>query len=88
MESLRVGDKVKKITLLNLGSDFGVEKRDWKILSDRVDDILNQTPSLFEMDKTLESLAQQYAVKIIASKAKVINITKEGDDASSGENKR
>ncbi len=87
MESLRVGDKVKKITLLNLGSDFSVEKRDWKILSDRVNDILNQTPSLFEMDSLLESLAQQYATKIIASKAKVVNIIKEGDDASSGENK-
>lgn len=71
MESLRVGDKVKKITLLNLGSNFSVEKKDWKILSDRVDDILNQIPSLFEIDKELESLAQQYVIKIIASKAKV-----------------
>ena len=71
MESLRVGDKVKKITLLNLGSSFRVEKRYWKILSDRVNDILNQTPSLFEMDDKLESLAQEYVIKIIASKAKV-----------------
>lgn len=86
MESLRVGDKVKKITLLNLGSDFSVEKRDWKILSDRVNDILNQTPSLFELDKELESLAQQYATKIIASKAKVVTITKKGEDESKGEN--
>ena len=73
MESLRVGDKVKKITLLNLGSNFSVEKKDWKILSDRVNDILGQTPSLFEIDKELESLAQQYVIKIIASKAKVKN---------------
>jgi len=70
MESLRIGDKVKKITLLNLGSNFSVEKKDWKILSDRVNDILCQTPSLFEIDKELESLAQQYVIKIIASKAK------------------
>ncbi len=71
MESLRVGDKVKKITLLNLGSHFSVDKKDWRILSDRVNDILNQIPSLFEIDKELESLAQQYVIKIIASKAKV-----------------
>ncbi len=73
MESLRVGDKVKKITLLNLGSDFSVEQKDWRVLSDRVSDIINQTPSLFEVDSVIESLAQHYAIKIIASKAKVVS---------------
>lgn len=86
MESLRVGDKVKKITLLNLGSDFSVEKRYWKILSDRVNDILNQIPSLFEMDKELESIAQEYVIKIIASKSKVISITKESESENDKDN--
>jgi hypothetical protein len=79
MESKRVGKKVKKITLLNLGSDFSVEQKDWAELSCRIDDILSQTPRLFEIDKELESLAQQYAMRIIASKAKVIKSQEAGE---------
>jgi len=85
MESLRVGEKVKKITLLNLGSDFSVEQKDWRVLADRVSDIISQTPTLFEIDATIESLAQQYAIKIIASKAKVLDSAKDGDDVSDSE---
>ena len=33
IESTRIGKKVKKITLLNLGSDFNVEQEDWAELS-------------------------------------------------------
>ena len=57
MESQRIGDKVKKITLLNLGSDFSINQEHWANFSKRIDDIINRTPSLFEFDKDLESLA-------------------------------
>ena len=77
MESTRIGKKVKKITLLNLGSDFNVEQEDWTELSSRINDILNQTPRLFEIDKDLESLAQHCAIRIIASKAKVVESEEE-----------
>ena len=70
MESLRVGDKVKKITLLNLGSDFNIDQEHWANFSKRIDDIINKAPSLFEFDKDLESLAQQYAARLILLKAK------------------
>jgi alkylhydroperoxidase/carboxymuconolactone decarboxylase family protein YurZ len=70
MESVRVGKKVKKITLLNLGSTFSVEQKNWVELSTRINEIINQTPNLFELDSKLETLAQEYAKKIIASKAK------------------
>jgi len=70
MESTRVGKKVKKTTLLNLGSDFSVEQKDWADLSGRINDILNQSDRLFEIAPELESLAQQYAMRVIASKAK------------------
>lgn len=76
MQSLRVGDKVKKITLLNLGSDFNVEQEYWADFSKRIDDIINQTPSLFNFDKDLESLAQQYAARLIALQAKKIDTSK------------
>jgi len=71
MESVRVGQKVKKITLLNLGSNFSVEQKDWADLSNRVDDILKQRPRLFELSEELETLAQQYANAIVASRARV-----------------
>ena len=70
VESIRVGDKVKRITLLNLGSDFNVDQSDWSTLSKRVDEIINHRSTLFEIDKELERVAQQYAIQIISTQAK------------------
>jgi hypothetical protein len=70
MESIRVGGKVKKLTLLNLGSNFNVDQKDWADLSKRINDILNKTPILFKIDKDLETLAQQYAFSVITAKGK------------------
>ncbi|MDQ7061354.1 MAG: hypothetical protein Q9M43_09565 [Sulfurimonas sp.] len=71
MESIRVGKKVKKRTLLNLGSDFNVKQEDWATLSKRVDEIIKQAPSLFTLDKDLETIVQHYALKIISAQAVV-----------------
>lgn len=75
MESTRVGTKVKKKTILNLGSDFSIEQALWATLTTRIDEIVKQRPSLFEVDKDLEEIAQQYALKIIASQATVKETT-------------
>lgn len=81
MQSLRVGDKVKKITLLNLGSDFNIDQEHWANFSKRIDDIINKTPSLFEFDKDLESQAQQYATRLILLQAnKIDNEQSDTDD--------
>jgi len=80
MESQRIGDKVKKITLLNLGSDFSIDQEHWANLSKRIEDIINKTPSLFELDKDLESLAQQYAARLVLLKAKKQNSTMQEDN--------
>ncbi len=69
MESVRIGKKVKKITLLNLGSDFALEQEHWSTLSKRIDEIIKQTPTLFVIDKEIEALAQQYALRIISTQA-------------------
>ena len=69
MESARVVKKVKKITLLNLGSNFSLEQKYWSDLSIRIDDIIKQRPRLFEIDKEIESIAQDYAKKVVASRA-------------------
>ena len=69
MESVRIGKKVKKITLLNLGSDFSVAQEDWRDLSIRIDDILKQRDRLFEINSELEVVAGECAKKIVASQA-------------------
>ena len=69
MESLRIGKKVKKITLLNLGSDFNVAQEDWRDLSTRIDDILKQRDRLFEINSELEIIAGECAKTIVASQA-------------------
>ena len=69
MESVRIGKKVKKITLLNLGSDFSVDQEDWRDLSTRIDDILKQRDRLFEINSELEVVAGECAKKIVASQA-------------------
>ena len=67
VESYRVGSKVKQRVLLNLGADFSVDKDKWSILSTRVEDIVKQRETLFDIDdKEIESLAQQYALQLIA----------------------
>ncbi len=80
MESQRIGKKVKKITLLNLGSDFNVEKQYWKILSKRVEEIINRTPALFECDKDIETQAQHLAMRLIALKAKCFPVDDNSDE--------
>ena len=70
VESIRVGTKVKRNTLLNLGSDFNLEQEYWSILSKRIDEIINHKPTLFEIDKDIEKLAQYYAIRIISTQAK------------------
>jgi len=70
VESIRVGTKVKRNTLLNLGSDFNLEQESWSTLSKRIDEIINHKPTLFEIDKDIEKLAQHYAIRIISTQAK------------------
>jgi len=75
VESYRLNGKVKQRVLLNLGSDFNVDKDNWSILSIRIEDIVKQRESLFEVeiDKKLESLAQQYALQLISLSAKSLD---------------
>jgi len=70
VESYRVNGKVKQRVLLNLGADFSLDKDKWSILSTRVEDIVKQRETLFDIDdKEIESLAQQYALQLITLSA-------------------
>ena len=75
VESIRIGDKVKQQTLLNLGADFSLDQSHWSALSKRIDDILKGHPSLFELNQEIESLAQQYAAQLLSIKAAAVPIS-------------
>ncbi|RKY52608.1 MAG: IS1634 family transposase [Candidatus Neomarinimicrobiota bacterium] len=77
VESYRLDGKVKQRVLLNLGADFTIDKERWSLLSTRIEDIVKKRNSLFECDKEIESLAQQYALQIISLSAKNIDDAEE-----------
>ena len=73
VESYRVDGKVKQRVLLNLGATFSIDKDNWSALSTRIEDIIKKRESLFEIDKELELLAQQYALQIISASSEVVD---------------
>lgn len=75
VESYRLNGNVKQRVLLNLGSDFTVDKDNWSILSTRIEDIIKNRQSLFQIDDELESLSQQYALQIISSSGRKVDIS-------------
>ena len=72
VESYRVDGKVKQRVLLNLGSNFNLDKDRWSLLSVRIEDIVKKRESLFSIDEDIELLAQQYALQLISLSAKSI----------------
>jgi hypothetical protein len=77
VESYRNQDgKVRQQTLYNLGCHFDVKKEDWKILADRIESILKNQQSLFELDKELEKKAQSIAKAVTSKWAKLVGAQK------------
>jgi transposase len=72
VETMRVGNSIKQLTLLNLGSHFDVSQDDWPVLAARIDDLLRGQSSLLARDLTeaLEAHAQRYAAQLIARRAR------------------
>jgi hypothetical protein len=50
--------------LVSLGSGFNVDPKDWKILTDRIEEILSGQPGLFGLSVDLEREAQQISSRI------------------------
>ena len=64
VESVRVGNKVNRTVLLNLGSSFDVPKEDWKELVSIVSDKLSGTSRLFESSPFLESQGESIVARL------------------------
>ena len=67
VRSERVGEKVRQHTLLNLGSDFPVERRHWRLLCARMGQLLDRQGALVPLDcpVEVESHAQRLAAQLV-----------------------
>jgi len=76
VESIRVGDKVQQKTVLNLGVHFDVAPCEWKLLCQRIEELLDGNPPIpgteLNLPTALESSAQHYTKKIINMRSEPI----------------
>jgi transposase len=61
----RVADRVRQVTLLNLGRHFAVAQEDWPTLCARIEEILTGQAGLLSLKPELEKLAQRYAAQLL-----------------------
>jgi transposase len=61
----RIGNRVRQVTLLNLGRHFAVAQEDWPTLCARLEEILTGQAGLLSLKPELEKLAQRYAAQLL-----------------------
>jgi transposase len=61
----RLGGKAKQVTLLNLGSAFGIPIESWAELCGRIEEIVSGQASLIGLSGELEEAAQRYAGQLV-----------------------
>ena len=68
-ESYRIGDKTRHRTILSLGTlEQLTEKKDFKLLADRIEQLVGGKLSIFSFPAVVERLAQKYYKQIIEGK--------------------
>lgn len=58
--------RVRQQTLLNLGSDFAIPKENWKLLADRIEEIMEGQQSILDLNPELEQEADRIAKLVLA----------------------
>lgn len=71
VESRRVGKKVSQHTLLNLGSSFDLPKEVWPELCTRISQLFKSEDPLFEVDASIERIAQHIYSQILARRGEL-----------------
>jgi transposase len=66
--SERTGKQVRQITLLNLGRNFDLPQADWPRLCARIDALLDGQVGLLAEAGVIETIAQRYAARLIATR--------------------
>lgn len=72
VESVRIEDKVRQRTLVNLGRHFDVPREQWASLAQRIEQITQGESDLFpaDLDAQLEEVAQGYAALVINARSR------------------
>jgi transposase len=71
VESVRIEDKVRQQTLLNLGRHFDVPREQWAALAQRIEQLVSgQLDILPELDGQWEEHAQRYSAQLLHAKAR------------------
>jgi len=65
VRSERIGNRVRQVTLLNLGRHFAVAQEHWPSLCPRIEEILTGQAGLLLLKPELEKLAQRYAAQLL-----------------------
>ncbi|HSP63565.1 MAG TPA: IS1634 family transposase [Pyrinomonadaceae bacterium] len=65
MRTERIGQRVRQVTLLNLGRHFSVAPKDWSSFCPRIEEILTGQSGLLSLDPALEKLAQHCAAQLL-----------------------
>jgi len=70
VESVRIGNKVRQQTLINLGRHFDVPREQWAPLARRIEQIIQGELFPSELDSQLEEMAQNYAALVINARSR------------------
>ena len=65
VRSERTGQRVRQVTLLNLGRHFAVESKDWPALCRHIEEIRRGQSALLPLAPALQKLAQHYAAQLL-----------------------
>jgi hypothetical protein len=74
----RVGEKVRQVTLLNLGRHFATAEDDWALLCARIEEIVSGQSVLLALDPTLEGLAQHYGAQLLLRQGQTLKARRSG----------
>ena len=69
VKSVRIGDKVRQRTLLNLGAHFDLLPAQWPLLCQRLDDLLGGQATLMDYPEEVENHAQRIVAQLISRQA-------------------
>ena len=80
VKSVRIGDKVRQRTLLNLGAHFDLPPAQWPLLYQRLDDLLAGQATLMDYPEAVDNHAQRIVAQLISRQAET---SPDADDTSS-----
>ena len=78
----RVGNRVRQITLLNLGRHFAVAQQRWSLLRARIEEIHSGQAGLLSLAPDLENLAQIYAAQLLLRQGQSVEPDAAGKNVS------